>query len=420
METAQQVTAYIFRKEADRILAALIATVRDFELAEDALQDALLVALEHWPIDGVPNNPGAWITTTARRKAIDRLRRERVLASKQTILQALVEQEEQGGNVQMSDAAIPDERLKLIFTCCHLALALEAQIALTLHTLGGLATHEIANAFLVPLPTMAQRLVRAKRKIKDAGIPYHIPPVEVLGERVEAVLCVLYLIFNEGYTITSGEALMREELCDEAIRLARLLTMLLTRESLLAPLPEALGLLALMLLHDSRRSARVGVDGELILLEEQDHAFWNREKQQEGIAILEQALHMKQTGPYQIQAAIAILHVQAEKPADTDWEQIAGLYAILIKMLPSPVIELNRAVAVAMAYGPLQGLALLERPMMEKALSTYHLFHASRADLLRRLGRMQEAGEAYMRAIELCQNEKECSFLKRRLQEVAQ
>jgi RNA polymerase sigma-70 factor (ECF subfamily) len=420
METAQQVTAYIFRKEADRILAALIATVRDFELAEDALQDALLVALEHWPVDGVPNNPGAWITTTARRKAIDRLRRERVLASKQTILQALVEQEEQGGNVQMADAAIPDERLKLIFTCCHPALALEAQISLTLHTLGGLATHEIANAFLVPLPTMAQRLVRAKRKIKDAGIPYRIPPVEVLSERVEAVLCVLYLIFNEGYTITSGPALMREELCDEAIRLTRLLTMLLTRESLLAPLPEALGLLALMLLHDSRRSARVGADGELILLEEQDHAFWNREKQQEGIAILEQALNMKQTGPYQIQAAIAILHVQAEKPADTDWEQIAGLYAILIKMLPSPVIELNRAVAVAMAYGPLQGLALLERPMMEKALGTYHLFHASRADLLRRLGRLQEAGEAYMQAIDLCQNEKECSFLKRRLQEVAQ
>lgn len=420
METAEQAVTRIFREEVDRILASLITLVRDFELAEDALQDALIVALEHWPVEGTPRNPAAWITTTARRKAIDRLRRDQVLARKQIILQELLAQEEQGGITEMQEPAFPDERLKLMFTCCHPALALEAQVALTLHTLGRLTTQEIASAFLVPVPTMAQRLVRAKRKIKDAGIPYRIPPIEVIGERVEAVLCVLYLIFNEGYTVTSGDTLIRGDLCDEAIRLARLLTALLEQEALPGALPETLGLLALMLLHDTRRATRVGNDGELILLAEQDRSLWDQKKKQEGLAILERALHMKPTGPYQVQAAIAALHVQAGRAEETDWAQIASLYRVLGQMVPSPVIELNRAVAIAMADGPLRGLAMLDRPEMEKALSSYHLFHASRADLLRRIGRLQEASIAYKRALDLCQNEREHHFLLSRLEEVSQ
>jgi len=420
METTHQIIAHTFRLEADRILAALISTVRDFELAEDALQDALLVALEHWSVDGIPDNPGAWITTTARRKAIDRLRRDSTFARKQGILQALVEQEGQGGLEEMQDRTIPDDRLKLMFTCCHPALALEAQVALTLHTLGGLSTNEIASAFLVPLPTMAQRLVRAKRKIKDAGIPYRVPSIDVLEERVESVLFVLYLIFNEGYSVTTGNELMRQELCDEAIRLARVLTLLLANEALQSVLPEALGLLALMLLHDSRRNARIGLDGELILLPEQDRSLWDPKKKQEGMAILDQALSLKRFGTYQIQAAISALHVQAEKASDTDWAQIASLYAVLMRIAPSPVIELNRVVAIAMADGPLHGLALLARPEMEKSLRDYHLFHSAKADLLRSEGRLQEASDAYQQALNLCQNERESSFLRRRIAEVSQ
>ncbi|MBA2393642.1 MAG: RNA polymerase sigma factor [Ktedonobacteraceae bacterium] len=420
METTHQIIAHIFRLEADRILAALIGMVRDFELAEDALQDALLVALEHWPVDGIPLNPGAWITTTARRKAIDRLRRDSTFARKQGILQVLVDQEGRGGLQEMQDLTIPDDRLKLIFTCCHPALALEAQVALTLHTLGGLSTNEIANAFLVPLPTMAQRLVRAKRKIKDAGIPYRVPSIDVLEERVESVLFVLYLIFNEGYTVTNGNELMRQELCDEAIRLARVLTLLLANEALQSVLPEALGLLALMLLHDARRNARVGLDGELVLLAEQDRSLWDPKKKQEGMTILDQALSMKQLGTYQVQAAISALHVQAEKASDTDWTQIATLYAILMRITPSPVIELNRVVAIAMADGPLQGLVLLERSEMEKSLHDYHLFYSTKADLLRSLGRLQEASDAYKQALNLCQNERECTFLRQRIAEVLQ
>ena len=368
MDAAHRIVAQTFREEADRILASLISSVRDFELAQDALQDALLIALERWPVEGIPHNPGAWMTTTARRKAIDRLRRDSTLARKQMILQELLEREGQRGAEEMDDLSLPDERLKLMFTCCHPALALEAQVALTLQTLGGLSTAEIASAFLVPLTTMAQRLVRAKRKIKDAGISYRVPPVEVLGERVDAVLFVLYLIFNEGYAVTSGNELIRRELCDEAIRLARVLTMLMAQESLLVALPEALGLLALMLLHDSRRNARVGPGGELILLEEQDHSLWDQDKKQEGLAVLERALHMRGIGPYQVQAAISALHVQAERPDATDWVQIAALYGMLMRMTPSPVIELNRVVAVAMADGPLAGLALLDRPEMQQAL----------------------------------------------------
>ncbi|HEX9070151.1 MAG TPA: RNA polymerase sigma factor [Ktedonobacterales bacterium] len=418
LETARRAVAQATRDEGDRILASLIGSLRDVELAQDALQDALVVALERWPIEGIPDNPAAWLTTAARRKAIDRLRREQLLAHKQTLLQDLLAHEAQAGPEEASDLTFPDERLKLIFTCCHPALSQEAQVALTLQTLGGLATSEIASAFLVPLPTMAQRLVRAKRKIKDAGIPYRVPPVEVIEERVEAVLRVLYLIFNEGYRGTAGSDLIRADLCDEAIRLANVLALLLRRESLFGPLPETLGLLALLLLHDARRAARVGPDGEMILLEEQDRTQWDQDKKQRGMTLLDSALRRRRVGPYQIQAAISALHLEAATPAETDWPQIAALYRILQRMDPSPVVELNRAVAVAMADGPLAGLALLDRPELASALADYHLYHAARADLLRRAGKLAEASAAYRRALPLCQNERERAFLSRRITEV--
>ncbi len=400
------------------MLAALVARLHDLELAEDAFQDALILALERWPLDGAPQNPAAWITTTAYHKAIDRLRRAATLERKEATLKALIELEHDEETDPMDTDAIPDERLKLIFTCCHPALAREAQIALTLQTLGGLTTPEIAVAFLVPLPTMAQRLVRAKRKIRDAGIPYQVPGADAIGERIEAVLTVLYLIFNAGYTAASGDDLMRHDLCTEAIRLTRILTTLLADEPTLREDAESLGLLALMLLQDSRRRARINAAGELVLLDDQDRSLWDAAAITEGIAILERALLMADPGPYQIQAAISALHAEAQTADATDWEQIAGLYDVLFKIHPSPVVELNRAVAIAMFKGTTEGLILLDRLADLHLLDDYHLFHAARADLLRRSGWIDEARDAYEHALALCQNGAERAFLSRRLREI--
>jgi RNA polymerase sigma-70 factor (ECF subfamily) len=401
-----------FRDEHGRVLAVLISQLGDFELAEDALQDALVEALTCWPRDGIPRNPGAWLTAVARRRAIDRLRRAATQERTAAMLTDSADSDAGGDDEEEPDMeTIPDDRLKLMFTCCHPSLALEAQVALTLHTLGGLSTPEIARAFLVPVPTMAQRLARARAKIRNAGIPYRVPPAELLPERLDALLAVIYLIFNEGYCATSGDSLTRHELCGEAIRLGRVLVALMPRSA------EAHGLLALMLLHDSRRETRLDAAGELVLLDEQDRSRWDRAKIDEGIAVLDEALTLHDPGPYQVQAAISALHAEAATPGATDWPQIVALYGTLAALMPSPVVEVNRAVAVAMAQGPKAGLALLYRI---EGVENFYPYHVARADLLWRTGQPEAAADAYERALALCQNSAERAYLQRRLDELHQ
>lgn len=405
----------LYRAEGGRILATLVRLLGDFDVAEDAMHDAFSAALRRWPAEGVPSNPRAWLISAGRFKAIDALRRRvRFDASQQDIAATLHGHTPAAADETAAatlDGELPDDRLKLIFTCCHPQLAPEARAALTLREVCGLTTEEIARAFLTSAPTIAQRIVRAKARIRDERLPYQVPSGAELPERLDAALGVVYLLFNEGYSASSGPSLTRAELSAEALRLGRVLLELL-------PAPEVLGLLALMLLHDARRAARVGPDGELVLLEHQDRSRWDAALIREGVALVERALATRRFGPYTLQAAIAAVHAEAATPEATDWRQICALYAALLALQPSPVVELNRAAAVAMHEGPAAGLALIDALLARGELQGYHLAHAARADLCRRLGRREEAHAAYTRARALATTEPEQRFLERRLREL--